>query len=333
MTSSEHHKLSRPDFEISNPLTFCAVNCTGIADLENIVEDRVRRFVANSMAENSKRAYRADMEQLAIGGIEVPTAPEAVAVYLAAHAGVLSVATLARRLASLTKAHGVLGLESPAKSPIVRATFRGIKRKYGLSQRQARPLLRDDLLAILDSTGSSLVDARDRALLLVGFAGGFRRSELVSLDVDDLAFESRGVVITIRRSKTDQLGVGRKLAIPIARGRWCPVRELCEWLSRAEIVNGPVFRSMSADAIGVKHRLSPEAVSLVLKKQAGMIGLNPDEFSGHSLRAGFATSAAQHGVPSWKIRAQTGHASDAMLARYIRDIDLFDGNAASALFL
>lgn len=214
---------------------------------------------------------------------------------------------------------------------MVKSTLRGIRRAHGAPQRRAKPLTKEDLFSVLAATGNGLKDVRDRALLLIGFAGAFRRSELVAISCTDIEPVKQGVVIHIRRSKTDQEGAGREIGIPHGRTRWCPVTALNEWLERAEIEEGPIFRSVDRHGRMQGQRLSSEAVSLVIKERVAVVGLDPDKFSGHSLRAGLATSAAAAGVSSWQIRQQTGHASDAMLARYIRDGELFVDNAAGAL--
>jgi integrase len=187
------------------------------------------------------------------------------------------------------------------------------------------------LFLVLDAMGDGVKNARDRALLLIGFAGGFRRSELVGLDLADIEHVRQGVVITLRRSKTDQEGAGRKIGIPHGRTRHCPVIALDNWISVSGIVHGPVFRPVDRHGRAATERLSGEAVSLTVKERVAAAGIDPSGFSGHSLRAGFATSATQAGASSTKIRAQTGHASDAMLARYVRDVELFTGNAAGLL--
>jgi len=189
----------------------------------------------------------------------------------------------------------------------------------------------EDLWAILDKTGDSIRDQRDRALLLIGFAGGLRRSELVGLNLADLEFVREGLIITLRRSKTDQEGRGRRIGIPHARGRWCPVREMQAWIEVAEIEEGPLFRSLRKGGAISTDRLSGEAVSALIKRHVRVIGLEPAKFSGHSLRAGFVTSAARAGIATHLIRAQTGHASDATMSRYIREGSLFRGNAAGQL--
>ncbi len=291
----------------------------------------VRAYVRGAISESTRRAYQSDLRHFLDWGGTVPATDVTVAGYLAAHAGALGVATLARRVASISKAHGAHGLPNPTKSELVKATLRGIRRAHGTPQRRAKPMVKEDLFGVLAAMGDSLKDARDKALLLVGFAGGFRRSELVAIECADVEPVRQGIVVHVRRSKTDQEGAGRKVGIPHGRTRWCPVTALSDWLARSGIEDGPVFRRVDRHGNLLDARLSGEAVSLVVKERASGAGLDPGEYSGHSLRAGLATSAAAAGVSSWKIRQQTGHASDAMLARYIRDGEMFVDNAAGAL--
>jgi integrase len=244
---------------------------------------------------------------------------------------VLKVSTLTRRLAAISVAHKTKGLPNPAASPLVRATMRGIRRAHGAAQRQAKPLLREDLFVVLGAMGDRLKDLRDRALLLVGFAAGLRRSELAAIDFIDFERVREGIILTIRRSKTDQDGVGRRIGVPFGRTIHCSVKALEDWLSAARIEDGSVFRPVDRHGRLSASRLSGEAVSLILRDRVAAAGFDPSGYSGHSLRAGFATSATRAGVSTFKIRQQTGHASDAMLSRYIRDGELFLGNAAGVL--
>ncbi len=253
-----------------------------------------------------------------------------VAAYIAGHAAALKVSTLTRRLAAISIAHGARGLPNLA-SLLVRATMRGIRRVHGAAQRQARPLLREDLFVVLRAMGDRLKDLRDRALLLIGFAGGLRRSELAAVDLKDIERVREGIILTIRRSKTDQDGVGRRIGIPFGRTIHCPVRALEDWLNAAWIEDGPVFRPVDRHGRVSIGRLSGEAVSLIVRERMAAAGFDPAGYSGHSLRAGFATSATRAGVSTFKIRQQTGHASDAMLSRYVRDGELFLGNALGVL--
>jgi integrase len=303
----------------------CASNCT------ESLADRVAALVANSISDNTRRAYQSDLAHFAAWGGRLPAEPAAVASYLAAHAETLSVATLVRRMATISKAHEARGVPNPARSEIVRAALRGVKRTRGIAQREAKPLLKEDLFRVLDAMGDGVKAARDGALLLTGFAGGFRRSELVGLDCADIERVRQGMIITLRRSKVDQMGEGRKVGIPFGRTRHCPVLALDRWLTISAIETGAVFRPVDRHGRIAAGRLSGEAVSLVVKERVSRTGMDPTGYSGHSLRAGFASSAAEAGVSSLKIRAQTGHASDAMLARYVRDGELFLGNAAGAM--
>lgn len=304
---------------------FCASNVISGAHTD------VADYVRASISESTRRAYQSDLAHFKTWGGGVPASPAIVASYLAAHAEELSVATLVRRVATLSKAHETRGLPNPCRSEIVRATLRGIKRTRGTAQQQAKPLVRDDLMLVLDRLGGTVKEARDRALLLLGFAGGFRRSELVGLNRADIGHVRQGLVITLRFSKTDQEGIGRRIGIPHGRARHCPVAALDAWLTLSGISDGPLFRPVDRHGHVSPGRLSGEAVSFVIRERVAAAGVDPTGFSGHSLRAGLATSAAQAGVSTLKIRAQTGHASDAMLARYVRDGELFVGNAAGAL--
>jgi integrase len=293
--------------------------------------DRVVEFVRNGLAVNTRRAYRFDLQHFEGWGGRLPCDPQMVASYLAEHAHGLAVATLARRLAAITQAHEALGYDSPARSHLVRATMRGIRRRFGARQREAKPLLRDDLFRVIDAMGDRIKDTRDRALLLVGFAGGLRRSEMVALGAADVETVRQGLILHVRRSKADQEGAGRKIGIPFGRTRLCPVSALEHWRAQSGAAEGAIFRSIDRHGRVAPERLSAEAVSIIVKERLAKAGFDPDGYSGHSLRAGLATSAAQAGVSSWRIRQQTGHASDAMLARYIRDGELFRDNVAGAL--
>ena len=283
------------------------------------------------IASATKRAYRADLDHFEAWGGTIPATDAQVAAYLADHAAVLKVSTLTRRLAAVSIAHDARDLPNPVRTPLVRATMRGIRREHGAAQHQAKPLLREDLFVVLGAMGDRLKDLRDRALLLIGFAGGLRRSELAAINLIDFERVREGIILTIRRSKTDQDGVGRKIGIPFGRTIHCPVRALENWLSAARIEDGPVFRPVDRHGRVSASRLSGEAVSLIVRDRMAAAGFDPTGYSGHSLRAGFATSATRAGVSTFKIRQQTGHASDAMLSRYVREGELFLGNAAGIL--
>lgn len=295
------------------------VACRSVAD-----------YITAAAADNTRRAYQNDLRAFLAWGGSLPSIPETIAAYLVTQATILSPFTLSRRLVAIGRAHTTLGYPNPCGANIVRTTLRGIWRVHGRPQRQVQPALREDVLAMLPHMTSTR-GIRDRALILVGFAGAFRRSELVALLHDDIAYVNEGMTILIRRSKTDQQGEGRKIAVPFARSHACPVKALANWLEQAGIQSGPLFRSVNkAGEIGCVA-LSSQTVAAIVKEYARKAGLNADNYSGHSLRAGLITSAAKAGVSNWKIRQQTGHRSDAMLQRYIRDSEIFDGNAAGSV--
>lgn len=289
-------------------------------------------LVSHSISESTKRAYRADLQHFEATGRTIPASPADVATYLAEMAGHFAVATIERRLASLAKAHRSSGHENPCEAELVRLTMRGIRRTLGAKQRQATAILRDDLFAMLDKLGDQRPkDIRDRALLLTGFATAMRRSELASLDIEDVEFIAKGMMVTLRRSKTDQEAQGHKIAVPFGRTRYCPVMALKEWLCVLNHSSGPIFVRIDRHGHIQEQRVSGEAVSLVVKTRIATAGYDPKSFSGHSLRAGFATSAAEAGASTFKIRQTTGHRTETSLSRYIRDVDLFADAAISRL--
>ena len=279
------------------------------------------QFIAASQSAATKRAYASDLKHFFANGGAIPASPVVLAEYLARCAEKLSAATLERRLTAIHKAHLEKSLESPARSETVKRVMQGIRRTLGTKQRQVQPMVKDDLLAALvmiDRQKMPIKAARDRALLLVGFASAMRRSELVAVRVEHLTYLTNGVEIFLPSSKTDQEGQGREVAIPRIRGRFCPCRCLSEWLSAAGIQEGAVFRSINRFDQASSQRLSGQSVALIIKRHVQRIGLDPENFSGHSLRAGFVTTAAQRGVASSTIRNQTGHKSDVTLVKYIR---------------
>ncbi|NRP13981.1 Tyrosine recombinase XerD [Aliiroseovarius sp. xm-m-379] len=294
-------------------------------------DEAVEHFIRESLSENTRKAYRSDLAHFSGWGGELPATADLVARYLADHADMLASSSLARRIATLSKVHEANGWPNPCRSEVVRATMRGIKRVKGTAQDQARPLLREDLFILLDALGDDVRGKRDRALLLIGWAGGFRSSELVGLDLADIEEVREGLVLHLRRSKTDQTGTGRKIGIPLGRTRHCPVAALSAWLDALRVNDGPIFRPVDRHDNVQPDRLRSDAVSTILRERLARAGINSEGYSGHSLRAGLATSAIKAGVPTYKVRAQTGHASDLMLSRYVRDAGLFDGNAAGAL--
>ncbi|HEU4324771.1 MAG TPA: site-specific integrase [Roseiflexaceae bacterium] len=268
----------------------------------------------------------------------LPATPATVAAYLAdlAQRG-LKVATLTRRLAALAQAHQLAGHPSPTRDERVRTVLKGIKRTIGTAQVAKAPATVDVLVLMLEQVPTDTMKGiRDRALLLIGFAGAFRRSELVGLDLGDIQRVPQGLVITVRRSKTDQEGEGMIKAIPYGRNEeTCPVRALDAWLAAAKLTNKsePIFRPVDRHGNVKGTRLDDQSVALIVKHYAEKAGLDPELFAGHSLRAGLPTSAAAAGVEERDIMAQTGHRSTQMVRRYIRDGERFRNNAAGRVGL
>ncbi len=297
----------------------------------------VSTYIAHGLAESTRRGYAADLRHFRAWGGRIPASAELVASYLVAHAKVLKVSTLTRRLAAIASAHTLLGRDSPTRSPLIRATLRGIRRVHGSAQKQAKPLTPQLLQAMLRHRRGDcpLRLSRDRALLLVGFAGGFRRSELAQITPRDLTFSRNGVSITIWHSKTDAAGKGRVVALPSGASDLCPVRALRDWLARLSSLcpaadDGALFRRI--DRYGqLGGPLGAAATGPILQKRLALSGRPSAGFSAHSLRAGLVTSAALAGVPVWSIQRQTGHRSETMVHRYIRDLTPFQANAFGAI--
>jgi integrase len=257
-----------------------------------------------------------------------------VASYIAQAAERLKAGTIQRRLNAIAEAHKVAGLDPPTHAPLVRNTLKGIRRTLGTAPLQKAPALIDDIRAMMEAADAGLIGVRDRALVLLGFAGAFRRSELVGLDLADASFGKDGLAVTLRRSKTDQEGQGRKVGIPYGSNPdTCPVRNMQEWIAQAAITSGPLFRSINRHGHVQAARLAGIDVARIVKKLAERAGLDPSSYAGHSLRAGHATSAAIAGASERSIMAQTGHRSVGMVRRYIREGSLFRDNSAAKLGL
>ena len=288
------------------------------------------RFMQADIADNTRRAYLADLHHYTDCGCSIPTTVNELLWYLDERAGLDAVSTLKRRVMAIRYAHVIQGLASPTDDPTVKLVLRNFKRRYGSAQRQAKPLLRRELRKIIRSMNKTAKDLRDKALLLVGFAGAFRRSELIGLNIEDLERVEQGYLIKLRRSKTDQEQIGRIIAIPKIRNSLCPVTAIDRWLQAATIDKGPIFQRLARNGKPNGVRLCAAYVSSVLKSRLRAAGIKADDYSAHSLRAGLVTEAAKAGVPAWKIQQTTGHKTESMLARYIRDADLWTGNAAHA---
>lgn len=297
----------------------------------------IRGYLDESQAGATRSGYRSDLAHFTSWCDErslpsLPAEPATVARYLAdlAQAG-YAVATLERRLAALSQAHQAAGCDTPTRSLAVRKVFAGIKRRHGTAQQGKAPLLPADLTLLLAELDDSPAGLRDRALLLLGFAGAFRRSELVALEVADLQLRREGLVVTIRRSKTDQEGEGAQLGIPRGRKESCPVRAVEAWLKASAITEGPLFRPIDRHGNIKPQRLAPFHVARLIKRLADAAGLDPADYGGHSLRAGLATAAAAAGAEERDIMRQTRHKSERMVRKYIRGAKLFDRNAADGL--
>jgi len=304
-----------------------------------VVREQARDYAQRAKAPNTRRAYRADWADFtawcrAHDRAPLPAAPETVALYLSALAGHRKTSTLARRLSAISQAHQVAGHPSPTKDQSVRAVAAGIRRAKGTAQEGKVPTVTADVRLMVAALPDTLMGRRDRALLLLGFAGAFRRSELVALDVADVAERPEGLAVTIRRSKTDQEGAGRTVGIPYgSHYESCPVRALRAWLAAASIAQGPLFQAINRHDQLLPGRLSPQGVARAVKRAAAAAKLDPTKYAGHSLRAGLATAAAEAGVSERAIMAQTGHKSLPMVRKYIRSGSIFRENAAAEVGL
>lgn len=297
---------------------------------------KARVYIEASRSANTKRAYSSDLkafckwcEQRGLSCL--PAAPETVWSYLADVAEAMRPATLQRRLAAISVAHKTAGYDSPTSDEYVRSVLAGVRRRLGVAQAAKQALGVADIRAMVADLGDSAIDVRDRALLLLGFAGALRRSELVSLDVADVRFERAGVVLSLRRSKTNQEGNTEDVAIPYGSDlSTCPVRALQAWLELID--HGPLFSSIARGA-HIGGRLSDHSVALVVKKLAAKVGLDAGKLAGHSLRSGFATSAARAGKSEAAIMRQTRHKSVVVARRYIRQGTKWDDHAGHGIGL
>ena len=299
-----------------------------IVNLRNLENETIKNL-KNSKAQNTLRAYQADFRDFTNfcsqnGFKEMPTNPKILSLYLTHLSSSSKYSTLKRRLASIGVLHKMKGHYIDTKHPIIVENLMGIKRKKGINQKGKKPLLIKDLKLIIDvldeSSERERKKIRDKTLLLVGFSGGFRRSELVQIEYEDLDFVSEGVKIFIKRSKTDQSGEGSIKGIPyFDNERYCPVRSLKKWMEFDNIKSGRVFS------------ISDKTVALVIKKYSYLAGLDSSKYAGHSLRSGFATSAAEAGAEERSIMAMTGHKSTEMVRRYIKEANLFKNNALNRI--
>jgi site-specific recombinase XerD len=301
--------------------------------------DQVREFIRASKSENTLRGYQSDWRSFCSWCESrqlspVPASPETVATFIAECTTTLKVGSIQRRLNAIAEAHKAVGLESPTHHPMVVNTMKGIRRTRGTAPVQKTATLIADIRVMIEATDAGLIGLRDRALILLGFAGAFRRSEIVGLNVDDCAFGKDGFTVTLRRSKTDQTGLGRKIGIPYGSNpETCPVRNLQSWIEQAGISEGPLFRSVNRHGNVQARGLSGIDVARIVKKLVKRAGLDAAKYAGHSLRAGHATAATIAGASERSIQNQTGHKSVQMLRRYIRDGSLFRENSGGKLGL
>ena len=270
--------------------------------------DEARRYAVASKSPRTVRIYRTAWRDFTawcdIRGLDaLPATPETVALYVSDLAGWAKVATIGVKLSAISQAHQAAGHESPTKTARVRITMQGIRRTLGTAQEGKLPILIEDLRAMMAVLDDDLLGIRDRALLLIGFAGGFRRSELVGLDVADVVEGPNGLTVLIRRSKTDQEGAGRKLGVPyLPNPDVCPVRAYRAWLAASGIESGPIFRPFPRKRMGDK-RLSGKAVALVVKRTIAATGIDPARYAGHSLRAAWPRRQpvpAPRSAASWR---------------------------------
>jgi site-specific recombinase XerD len=312
-----------------------------ITDL-NALQQETLQNLRSSKANNTIRAYKSDFNDFGIfcsrnGFKSLPAKPKIVSLYLT-HLSTkdAKMSTLKRRLVSIGVIHKLKGHYLDTKHPSIIENVMGIKRRKGSIQKGKKPILINDLKKIINvidqQNKGEIKKFRDRSIILIGFSGGFRRNELVSLDCEDLDFVTEGLKINIKRSKTDQFGEGLTKAIPyFDSSQYCPVVSLKKWVEISRIKSGPVFRRFVKGSKLSKNRLTDQTVALLIKEYLNLTGVNSKNYSGHSLRSGFATSAADSGVEERNIMDMTGHKSSEMVRRYIKEANLFKNNALNKM--
>ena len=295
-----------------------------ITNIKNLELETIKNL-KNSKSINTLRAYQSDYRDFSLfcskNGFQVmPTQPKILALYLTHLSSFSKYSTLKRRLASIAILHKTKGHYIDTKHPIIIENLMGIKRKKGTNQKGKKPILINDLKQIIEaiyqSNEKNNKKIRDKALILIGFSGGFRRSELVNIEYEDIDFVSEGIKIFIKKSKTDQSGEGMIKAIPyFDNQKFCPVIAIKNWIELITLKSGKIFN------------ISDKNVALIIKKYANLAGLDSEKYAGHSLRSGFATSAAEAGAEERNIMTMTGHKSTEMVRRYIKEANLFKNNA------
>ena len=306
-----------------------------------ILHEATLENLKSSKANNTLRAYKSDFKDFVVfctrhGLSSLPTEPKIVSLYLTHLSKNSKISTLRRRLVSISMVHKLKGHYLDTKHPIIVENLMGIRRVKGSIQKGKKPILINHLKQIINSineqNSSENKKLRDKALILIGFGGGFRRTELISIDYEDLEFVPEGLKITVRKSKTDQFGEGMIKGLPYFNDKnYCPVINLREWLEISNIKSGPVFRRFSKGSVLTDKRLTDQSVVLLIKEYLRLAGIENKNFSGHSLRSGFATVAADSGADERSIMAMTGHKTTQMVRRYIREANLFKNNALNKI--
>ena len=314
-----------------------------ITDIKVLHEETLNNL-KSSKSSNTIRAYRSDFKDFGAfcvknGFRSLPTEPKIVSLYLT-HLSIkdAKMSTLKRRLVSIGMIHKLKGHYLDTKHPVIIENIMGISRKKGNYQRGKKPILINQLKAIINVIDNEKTEEtkkiRDKTIILIGFAGGFRRAELVSIDYEDLEFVPEGVKISIRRSKTDQFGEGMLKALPyFSNQTFCPVLHLKKWLEISNIKSGAIFRKFNKGFSLSDNRLTDQTVALLLKNYLSIAGIENKNYSGHSLRSGFATVSAESGADERSIMAMTGHKTTQMVRRYIKEANLFKNNALNKIKL
>ena len=312
-----------------------------ITDIKALQEETLLNL-QSSKATNTVRAYKSDFKDFGLfcaqnGFKSLPSEPKIVSLYLTyLSTKNTKMSTLKRRLVSIGVIHKLKGHYLDTKHPSIIENVMGIKRRKGSIQKGKKPILISDLKLIIDvideEQNEDIKKLRDRSIILIGFSGGFRRNEIVSLDYEDLDFVLEGLKINIKRSKTDQFGEGSKKALPyFDNSQYCPVVSLQKWIKISNISSGPLFRRFSKGSKLSENRLTDQTVALIIKAYLQLAGVDSTNYSGHSLRSGFATSAAESGAEERSIMAMTGHKSTEMVRRYIKEANLFKNNALNKI--
>ena len=312
-----------------------------ITDIKALQEETLINL-QNSKAKNTVRAYKSDFNDFGLFCAQnkfksLPSEPRIVALYLT-HLSTKNVkmSTIKRRLVSIGVIHKLKGHYLDTKHPSIVENIMGIKRRKGSIQIGKKPLLISNLKKIInvidESKNEKIKILRDRTIILTGFSGGFRRNELVSLNYEDLDFVEKGLKINLRRSKTDQFGEGSVKGLPyFDNSLYCPVVSISKWIEISKINSGALFRRFNKGSKLSKNRLTDQSVALLIKDYLKIAGIESRNYSGHSLRSGFATSAAESGAEERSIMAMTGHKSTEMVRRYIKEANLFKNNALNKI--